>query len=999
MQPKHNYSRLSKAVRGVLTIATASMLISQPSFAAEVDEDKDSEKIVVTGSRIERSSAQMTTPTTVIDSKTIEQSGVKNIGDLLHRMPALLDGIGSNNINDNGASGGTADISQGGLENANLRGLGVNRTLVLVNGRRHVPGSSTSSAVDLAMIPATLIERIEIITGGASAIYGADAVTGVINIILKSDFEGTLLDVSAGTTAESDGDSQNLAITWGSNFSDGKGNITLHATYSDDEEIPMSARDYANRDPGFLPNPQNVNSEDGIPDTIFAQDVRFQALSEEGLFYVPNANYQFGNTPITDLPFPTFANDPLFLPFGRVGFDTFTIDRDDGSFRPFVAGQNCGVVPCDGGDGFRTQETNTLKVPSERISFNASGRYDVNPDLRLFAEAKYGKTESAASGQASVFHDDNFGPLITIRSDNPFRPQELVTLMNDRNLDVVALAVVGLNSRSVNTRETTQFTFGGEGSFGGNYDYNFYVQHGKVEGEFLSQDLLNERYYEALDAVADANGNPVCRSGNAACVAFNPINNLASREALNYASVMLKSDSEITQTIGSFSISGDWFEAPAGTAEFAAGIDYRRETAKSNPDPLSQARDADGIGSGLVGSTTGPSREQNSFILPVKGDYDVKELYAETIIPLVMDETLIDSLELEAAVRYADQSETGADTTYKTGINWGLNSTFRTRVTYSKAVRAPNIQELFAPQQISGAFVTDPCHAGNLASRPQDPNDPHRVNCAALGLAPDFQSQAAFGTRILISEGNPELNPEEAETLTVGFVVTPNNNFSFTADYWDIEITDAITNFDPNDILRNCVSGEALNPAFCGLINRDASGQIVNMSSQAINAAKFVASGTDVEARYTWELNSGLLSLSFNGTYLDKREFFQNPDDPEDVTSLAGQVGTPRFRALINTSYSNDDFSATWSMSYIGESTFNKLALPEQYPTEFDNKVEAFTYHNLNFNYRFTDDLSVYLGIDNVTNKEPVNLPNLNSGGLLYDGIGRKYYAGVQISL
>ncbi|MCW8878679.1 MAG: TonB-dependent receptor, partial [Kangiellaceae bacterium] len=935
MRKSFNKNKLNMAMSGVLVLATGSLSFAQPVYAAE-QEEEESEKIVITGSRIQRSSAQMTTPTTVIGAAEIERTGATNLGEILHNLPASLDGIGATSINDNG----TGSIDQAGMEFANLRGLGTNRTLVLVDGKRHVPGSAQSAAVDLGMIPAAIVERIEVISGAASAIYGSDAVTGVINIILKKEFQGTHIKVQSGTTYENDGDTKNLSLTWGDNFLNNEMNLTLNLDYSEEEEISMSARGYANRDPGFRPNPLNTGPDDGIPDTVFAQDVRFQALSEEGLIYVPNGDYLFGNLPITMVSSvigpPIFADDPFGL-----GYDTYTIDRDDGSFRDFRSGIYCTVVPCEGGDGFRTQETNTLKTPTERVSFYASSNYDITADLRLSAELKYSKVESAASGQASVFHDDNFGPLIALTSDNPFRPQALADLMAARNLDVVALAVVGLNSRSENERETTSFNFAADGSFG-EVDYNFYTQYGKVDTTRRSQDVLNERYYEALDAVADTSGNAVCRSGNPDCVAYNPINNLASQAAIDYVSVNLQAEEEMTQLVSAFSITSDLFDMPAGVVELAAGIEYRKETATSNPDPLAQARNPDGSGAGLVGSTTGASPSENSFLLPLDAEVSIKEIYAETIFPLVSDATFADFIDAELAVRYSDHSVTGGDSTYKAGLNWAFTDKFRSRLTSSKAVRAPHIQELFAPNQISGAFVTDPCHSANLALRPNDPNDPHRVNCAALGLAPDFQSEAAFGTRNLLSQGNPNLKPEEAQSFSFGFVYSPSHDFHVTVDYWEMEITDAITTFDASDVLLNCVNGASLNPLFCDLVNRDQSGQINSIQVKSINANKFTAEGIDAELYYNMDLSEGALSVSLKGTYIGKRDFQQNPDDPNDIVSRAGAVGTPKFRALINTVYSNDDYELAWTINHISESTFDINALPEQYPAWFDNKVEAF---------------------------------------------------------
>jgi len=983
-------NKISKILSTTYTAVGALALLATPTaFSAE--EVKEVERIAVTGSRIKHNSSQMTTPTTIIDAEAIAQSGVKNIGDLLNKMPALLSGVGGGSINNNN----NGDINNAGLELANLRGLGTNRTLVLVDGRRHVAGSAGSSAVDMSMIPASMVARVEIITGGASAIYGADAVTGVVNFIMRKDIEGFEIEASTGQTKESDGDKKDLSLTWGANFAQGRGNISAHASYSDEKEIPITSRNYANLNHTFGSNPLNTGKSDGISDSIFMVDQRFQALSAEGLFYVPNENYFFGGLPITQVSTvigpPVFADDPFGL-----GYDTYTIDREDGHFRNFQAGTNCSVVPCEGGDGFRTEETGTLNAPSERTLFNLSSYYDINNDHRIYAEAKYGKTESAASGQASVFHDDNFGPLITINIDNPFAPQELVSIMQERGLDSVGLAVIGMNARSQTKRETTQFTFGGEGSIG-EYGYTFYAQYGKVESNLYNDDVLNENYYRALDAVDDGSGNAVCRSADTHpdCVAYNPIYFQASAEARDYAGVTLHRKDKIEQKVLSFTLDGSLFETNAGMVDFVVGLEYRDESSTSTPDVLSQAIDPDGVGSGLIGSTTGPSRAENSYLKTTNGGYDVSEIFGEVLIPLVEGVTGVESLDLELAARYADHSITGGDSTYKTALNWTIFEEFRLRTTFSHAVRAPNINELFAPEQIRGSSMTDPCHGENQIKGPSDGN--RQANCAAIGIGPDFESAAAFGTRSEASRGNIDLNPETADTYTLGLVLTPIENLTIAIDYWNVKIDDAITTFDTTDVLNNCVDGKSLNNAFCDLVNRDELGQIRTVTTQSINAAAFTANGTDIDVNYSVDLaDLGNLNFMFKGTYLGERKFQQNAEDPKDVSSLAGQVGTPRIRGLISSVYRYEDLTASWTMNYIGSSTFNKKAEKETYPEWFDNEVGTYVYHNINVNYQINDDLSVYLGADNITDKKPPALPNLNAGSLLYDGIGAKYYAGIK---
>lgn len=994
---RFTFSKLSTAVIAA-TLATPSLA---QEAVTEAVQQENSERIAITGSRIKQFSSQMATPTTIIDADAIAQFGVKNIGDLMNKLPAFMDGVGGGNTRfQNGGNTNNA-----GLELANLRGLGANRTLVLVNGRRHVAGGANNAAVDMSMIPVALIKRIEIITGGASAIYGADAVTGVVNFIMRKDFEGFEIDASFGQTAENDGDKSDLSLSWGTNFSDGKGNLTLSAAYSDQDELPMTARDYANKTPAFA-----TFQGEGI----LREDERYQALSEEGLFYVPNSNYLFDGAhvapwgdnfpalPITQVSsvfYPVFADDPI-QPFGPNGYDTYTVDRVSGVTRPFVAGTHCTTVPCDGGDGFRTAESSTLLTPSERMLFNLRGHYDLSNQLRIFAEAKYAKVESAASGQASVFHDDNFGPLIPIRTDNPFAPQVILDALAASGQNEAALAVVGMGVRSTTSRETTQLTFGGEGELG-QYNYDFYLQYGQTKGNINNQDLLLSKYYQALDAIDDGSGNAVCRDSSNGCVAFNPINNLASEQALDFVRVNLHTKENMQQLVANFVLNGELLELDAGAVDFAVGVEYRDESVVSTPDALTQTTQklADGtvVGTGQVGSTSGVNVESYSYLGTTDGGFTVAEIFGETIIPLVNGVTGIDNLELELAARYSDNSVTGGDVTWKSALNWTLVDEVRIRTTYSHAVRAPNINELFAPEEVGGGNMVDPCHANNQGNGPNPQN--RTSNCAALGIAPDFQSSADFGTRGVKTSGNENLDAETAETYTVGIVIKPSKDFSIAIDYWDISIDDAITTYSATDILANCVDSSALDAKYCSLITRDANNQIINVATQSINVANFAASGTDIDANYHWSLEEyGNLDFGLKGTYLNKRQFQTNVEFPEDIDEQGGERGTPHLRGLLTTVYNIDSFTVSWSMNYVGKSNYENDVVEGQYPDWFNNQVEAYTYHSVNINYLATEKIAVYAGIDNVANKTPPALPGLNNSSLLYDAIGRKFYAGVKVS-
>ena len=958
------------------------------------------EEIVVTGSRIPRRTSELPTPTTVIDSEILERSGTTNLGDVMHEYPALIDGIGSNGNNDQS----TGSFVNAGQELLNLRGLGVDRTLVLVNGRRHVPGDSETTSVDISMIPTPLIERVEVITGGASAIYGADAVTGVVNIILKDDFEGVQIDVLGGISTESDGELVDINVTVGQNFADGRGNFFASLNYTDESEIPVVARPFSNRNPDFLANPDNTGPDDGIPDQIFVDDVRFTPLNAEGTLNLVNNAGTNMVLPIQEVAFflPLFPDDPIGLVFdpalsdgllpGQALYDSFTIDRTSGEVRPFDSGANCDFIACSGGDGFRTAETNTLSSPLQRVVVNLGGHYDFNP-LTLHISGKYGRVESQATGQGFVFHDGVFGPYIRIERDNPFLPPAMAAEMDARGLTAAPLAVVGLNALSANTRETFQVTLGGEGSFSDRTAFEFYGQYGEVDTELRLDDVLLSRYFQALDATTDAAGNAVCRDASNGCVPLNPFNRGASPESLAFVDAGLLATVNLTQVLFGFSMNGDGWELPAGNLQYAAGVEYRRESSESVPDELMQARDpVTGDGLGLVGITAGPTPELNTFFLPIRGNYSVGEVFGELLIPIVRDRTLLQSFDLDLAARYSEYDVTGSSVSYKTGLNWTLNDVFRFRSTLSRAVRAPNIGELFSPAAPGAQFVNDPCDASNLTAGRNPEN--RQANCAALGLPPDFQSFAQFSARTVTSQGNPELDEESADTVTIGAVITIGDNFNVAIDYWNIEIEDTIVRFFADRILENCVDGATLDPLFCSFVTRASDGQIVNIDRKDINAGLFKGSGIDLEGNYVHDFNNGSsLTFSLIGSYLDEITFLPSAADPDTQDKRADTANRPRIRALLSTVYDIADWQLGWDVTYIGSSKIFRDVQPEELSF---NKVESKIYHSLDVRYRFDDRLEIFGGVRNLADEDPPAW--MNFGGILYDGVGRYFFAGARFA-
>jgi outer membrane receptor protein involved in Fe transport len=523
--------------------------------------------------------------------------------------------------------------------------------------------------------------------------------------------------------------------------------------------------------------------------------------------------------------------------------------------------------------------------------------------------------------------------------------------------------------------------------------FDFYGQYGEVDTEVGLADVLLSRYYQALDATTDASGIAVCRDPSGGCVPLSPFNHGASADARAFTDAGVEATVNLTQLLFGFSIQGEGRGLPAGELQYAAGVEYRRESSKNIPDELMQARDpVTGNGLGLIGLTSGPAPELNTVFLPIVGDYSVGEIFGELLIPVISDRAWLQSLELDVAARYSDYDVIDSSLSHKTGLNWILNDVFRFRATYSRAIRAPNIGELFSPAVSGSAFVTDPCDASNLNAGRNPAN--RQANCAALGLPPDFQSLAEFFPQTTTGQGNPDLTEESADTVTLGAIITIGSSFNVAIDYWDIEIEDAVVRFGPDQTLANCVDGAAADPVFCSFVTRASDGQIVNVDLKDINAGLFNGSGIDLESNYVLEFESGN-TLNFNliASYLDEITFLPNPADPVTLEKQADTLNRPRVRALFGTVFDSANWQLAWDMNYIGSSRFRRDVQPEELPF---NKIDSKIYHALSVRYRFDDRLEVFGGVRNLTDEEPPILNNY--GGVLYDAVGRYYFGGARFN-
>ncbi|MFY0398254.1 TonB-dependent receptor domain-containing protein [Brevundimonas naejangsanensis] len=974
------YLKTGTMIAGLAVTAAA----AQPAWAQSESSGTDPEAsavadIVVTGSRIRRPNVEASTPVNVVDAQEIENIGVTNLIDAMARQPQV--GLGAS------ASSTTNTVAGQGLATLNLRNLGASRTLVLVNGRRHVAGSSGTSAVDVNTISKTTIARVDTVTGGSSAVYGADAVAGVVNFITKQDFEGVAAQAQYGSA---DGPNTYYgSVAVGRNFNDGRTNVMAAATYDKTEGLYRHERDYAMSGLAYIPNPNKKSPDDGLPSFIMARDVYTNITNDS---FTPVIVTPIGGNAAYSL---TFTPDGKLVPFDRGQVVV------DGNGRP----QKVSI----GGDGFKFSE-DALRTPVERYGGELQMRHQFQPsgdfitELNLFAEGKYFHTEATSQRENGTFAGDvegtATGNAYRIQADNPFLPSDLRAMLTAAG---VTKFDITRNDRDFGIRtyesvyDTTRFVAGVDGAFSNGWRFEAYANYGQTKSEFTNFDRLQKEFYQSIDAYLDPVSNTiVCRDDAARAAGCKPLNlfgaGVASQEAIDYSYIHTVRNDITRQWNAVASVNGELFSYPSlfsGTSlpvAFAAGVEWRKEYARSVPDKRSQ--DA------LI--------FQNAQQI-TDGRYESKEIFGEINLPLLADVPFVQYLDLTAAYRYQDYTTTGGDSSYGVGLEWTVDRNIRFRGNYAKAVRSPNINELFGGGSEGYSQIEDPCDAtrlnlGNAASN-------RKANCAALGLSPDFVQSTA--TRPVVSQGNPDLNPEEGETLTLGVVLTPSflPGLAVTIDHYDIKMSDVIASLGWRNIINNCVDSPNLSNPFCTSVSRGADGNITKVLNQVLNVAEYTNSGWDVTASYRTDLAKlGLPdygSLSFNAAagFLEDLTYDPVPGDASVRDEQAGELPNPKRRMNFRVTWDYDRVSLSYANQYLSSmvrSNQDPAGAYEPY------KAPSWLTHDIRAEYRF-DKFSVFAGVNNFTNEEPPQTPftwtgtSLNTGfnASVYNNLGRYAYIGV----
>lgn len=935
----------------------------QPAESSVVGE------IVVTGTRLSAAGFNQPTPVTVIGAEMVRQRASTNLAETLTELPAFRNSNGSNQ------SQRTSTNITGAQNTVDLRGLGPTRTLVLVNGRRHVPTNSTGT-VDLSMIPSSLVERVDIVTGGASAAYGSDAVAGVANVVLKARTEGLELGVVSSISGEGDNREFQANLAYGKGFADGRGRFLLGGEYAKSKGVgTIYSRDWGRIEPGNSATPIafGANRPAGTPAFGFLPNVEYATLTTGSVI---NAARTATGAAVTSLNQTAFNRDGSL----------YTLVRGK-VYSSLMAGvtTNYGATPLS---------NYPLRVPQDRAVFFGSAGYDLADNVEIFGEAEYGKFK------INTFSNFHQSALFTIRSTNPFIPAELRPRLAAANVAEFDIGRLDSDWGGLALRgeiESQRFVAGLRGKAFGDWAWEIYAQDGQT-------DLHDERFAAkeanlsaAVYAVTDANGQVVCgplaTNPNFAanrlttlvnpanvlpgCVPFNPFGQQNSQAAIDYVTGTEYTDTKIKQRVYAGSIAGSPFSSWAGPVQLAVGGEIRRESIDNLADPLQ----VQGI------YQSGNQRNWS-------GSTSVKEGFIEVGVPLARDVTLVKALDLNGAVRRTDYRLSGAVTTWKVGATWDVSDELRFRATRSRDIRAPSLSELFLQSGTvaSGTTITNPFNG-------------------------------VSGRLPTTSNGFTGLRPEIANTFTAGVVLQAPDTFlpglRASVDYYSIKVDDVISTVSGalistvgTQILQRCFAGQQDS---CALItfNNTAYG-IANVNLTNYNQASLETDGIDIEVSYRAPLAGGALTVRAlaNNTRHFKR--VDNPAANGPAIEYAGTSvlgGSPKWTGNLVVSYRLGGFNAgvqvkaftgvKYSPDYVGpdEADYNPAAANSINIGRFPSMA----YLNLNASYDFEvgdHRMQVFGIVNNALNSDPPVLVTaaLNSGGNPYDLVGVNFRAGVRIN-
>lgn len=938
------------------------------------------EAITVTGSRIARVDGyEAPTPVSVLGAEDLNKMATTTIADSVNRLPAFANSQTPRNRSSN-ISSGTA-----GVNVLNLRGLGGNRTLVLQDGKRMVASAlgtgGNASAVDVNSIPSGLVQRVEVVTGGASAVYGSDALAGVVNFILDKQFTGVKGNVDYGIAEAGDGENYKLSLTAGTPFADDRGHLLFSGEYADDKGIIGNDRDWADDSFQMMNNPAyNAVTNPNVPQLINVHQAGVANGTRGGLLLgcqrLNAAGTAYSTIAGCNLRGTQFVQGGQAIPF---------------QFGPLVNGPTM-----SGGDwqSSRVDRSTTIALPLQRRSLFGRASFDISDNVSTFLELQYAKTHSH---NKQVVPNLNNGGLF-VYSGNPFIPAGVQAAMNAADIDRIELGTFNGDMsmlQGINDRELKRGVFGFEGNFdlGGKewtWDASYAHSEQGVES-WTPGNRINANYNAAINAMVDpATGQIVCGPRNPTtfvvtidpnCRPYNPMGlGVNAPQVIDYVAGMGHSDLTLKQQVAAVGMSGEPFDNWVGPVSIAFGAEHRKESVDGKASALDEAN---AFFAGNYHATI--------------GEYDVTEGFVETVVPLLKDVPFAEALDFNGAVRYTDYSTSGDVTTWKAGATWTPIQDMRFRYTKSRDIRAPGLGELFN----RGASGT-----GNNIDRGL-PGNP---------------------TYFMLSRtnGNPDLTPEEADTTGIGVVLSPRflPGFTMSVDYYKIEVDDSIATLNSRQIIDGCYLQNQQD--LCSLISRDPVTSLITViTSQPLNIVGQTASGIDVDASYDLQLPVGALRLRAVASFVDELETITSTGlkvDGKGINSDDGGIGldssalnAPKHRYLVSAGYSLDPFDVTLSMRGISSGVYNNAfiecqagscpsTVPANFTTINDNKIASAEYFDLALNYKMESLGELYFVVENLLDEDPAKVAGGRGAGFyqgqsnvtIYDRFGRMFHAGVR---
>ena len=926
--------------------AAVTAAASLAPVAMAQDEGADAvEEIVVTGSRIAKKDFTSNAPVATVDAEQIQLTNTINTESLLNTLPQAVPGLDRTS---NNPGNGTATVD--------LRGLGSNRTLVLINGKRVVPTTSGGS-VDINSIPNALIENIEVLTGGASAVYGSDAVAGVVNFILKDNFEGVAVTGGYEITQEGDAGIYSADITLGANLADDRGNVTFNMSYTDRDDLFQGDRDFST----FAQTDRVVNGQ--------------TVLVNGGSSGIPGTR--------------DFDSGFRFLPDGN-------------------------VVPYTADDAYNYAPVNYIQLPQQRYQTSALGHFDISEKATIYGSAMF--TSSKVPQQLAptpIFQTIQYtldgNPFLT-----PATQQALSDAVGDgvdtdgNGIDDTGTSFIGrrlvevANRRSEDSFTSFQIQGGIKGDITSSWNYDAYVQFGNVNNASQQVGNVNrDRFNQALrlqgEGTANVSGTACLDSsangGVTGCVPLNIFGEgNISQGAADFIATSVASTADFDQLIVAGSVAGDLGEniqLPGGPIGVAFGFEHIENDFAFRP--------SQDLAAGTIAGFNGAPA--------VAGGFDGTGYYAEAYLPFLQGADFADLLDLELAYRSTDYTTAGTVDALKIAGSWAPTEQVRFRASFNTANRAPSIGELFQPQAEGFPPGFDPCAE-------EAPDDRETAQVAAVCQATGVPAGSVFSASIntpagqvrQVSGGNPDLKEEEAETFTAGVVFTELvEGLTFSIDYFDIEIEDFVASFGGGavPVLDSCYdpsnanfTGDANNP-FCQVIDRRSNGSLLAVNVTNQNVATQTLQGWDVLASYDTEVFGGDLRVNYVGTFTEENNFLADPT--ADVIECAGRFGQtcgepiPEYKHRVSFLWTYDDLTAQLLWRYVGE-----VDDDDDGTTFAVESLDAENYFDASVAYALTENYSFVFGIDNLFDTDPPimgdNAEQANTFPATYDVFGRTFF-------